>query len=264
MLEKYNHNNGQRWKVLGNTLIGISENEYLVYGNKEFCEWLYEIGMSMEGRFTAYTQKRVSGVNYRHEFQKVRLNRVELSRLKAEYEIDSVDAKRCELSHRLPNIHEVVELLGAKSNFNCYMGSGVVDLFDFSDYCWERSDSGMSQDGLYRISDDYGATNYKVAFREQDTRMQYETKYGDWAVLIAMWFLDREIVIEYDESQQALSLSKDVFKVLPNLLRRVLIVQSFKWPVHDVNKVVFSCIDKSVVSSLVRKLPNYRAVPNGK
>jgi hypothetical protein len=144
------------------------------------------------------------------------------------------------------------------------MGRGVVDLYDFSDFCWGRSDSEMYHDGLYRISDDYGATYYKVVFREQDTRVQYETQSGDWAVLIALWFLDRDIVFEYDESQQALSLSKDVFEVLPNILRRVLIVQSFKWPVHDVNKVVFSCIDKSVVGSLMRKLPNYRAVPNGK
>lgn len=133
---------------------------------------------------------------------------------------------------------------------------GNLQKFDFLTSSWEPTEIDSLQDDLVRTQplDQYRGGRVRSFFCHGSIKehglLEIDAEFDDWKFFFAAQLFDWSLGWSYDASKKELSIPRKHLRLMPLLLRRSLLLQSFVWPKIERECYVFGAIEKAFSSDL--------------
>lgn len=142
--------------------------------------------------------------------------------------------------------------------------TGITDYtefeqFDFCDCGWKTVEGpSITAQGYYRLPYQFGAARHVCLTQVHGSKRMYDITANDWGYFIALQLLNKKSLWQYRIEQKQLWVPSAHFALLPNLFKRALICQAFKWPQIEQNHYVLMDISTNDVEFILQKYPVLR------
>ena len=249
-----------KWLLNKPSFIEKDDNEFIVLGNSRFIQRLSQSYSSLITYYQLVFEKSICGnVTF-----KISLPVMELSKDEGKT-ISTLEGTRLVLNnyrsdwHYWPDTSTAQSSLTELSTPEILRGEHQIERFNFQKSGWsiDNIESDLVA-GYYRIRDKFMTQTYLIVFNSESELTALQTRSFDWGFLIAASKLGLYFKLTYICERNILAIPVNIFRVMPLLLRRALLLQSFRWPEYDDNQYQFEKISLDMVHQIQKSYPGLK------
>ena len=228
IIEKSVYQNRTIWKICTPSIVHIGNNEHIVIGDKTFirnCIALVNKGLQEHQIYRI--PFNFSDIAYSLVFPKVTCGKDEIiSNLKnLSYSYRNNDTKT--IFELIPNLQDVSSSVLTKCG-RMILDRSSLFYFDFKKLDWvEENREAISYPGYYKVVDAWNMPLFIVYTKDN---IVYQVLEKDWGFFLACYYLNCPIKVQFDNQLEILKIHPSSFKMFPLLIKKILVLQEFKWP----------------------------------
>ena len=260
IIESIKAESTSKWLLNGNSLIEKYKNEFIVLGNSRFAEQISQSYSSpIKCYWSVFKMVICDGVTFEISLPLMELSTDAVKRISRLESIKLISNDYRSDWTYWPDIGVAESSLTELSNPEILLGEHNIERFDFQKFEWnnDNNENDLAA-GYYRIRDKYKTQTYLIVFDSRSGLKALQTRYFDWGFFIAANELGLYFKLTYIRERSILAIPVKVFNVMPLLLRKAFLLQSFRWPEYDDNQYQFDKISIDMIHQIQKSYPGLK------